>query len=125
MPPAARITDAHGCPVHGGGPVVSGESSVIICYQFAARIGDTLVCPPAVDVISGGETSVLIGFQDAARRGDPTAHGGRITSGAPTVNIGSSAQADALHTDKPFCEECEKQKKKEQQEQEAREQEGG
>lgn len=121
MPPAARITDAHGCPAHGGGPVVSGESSVIICYQFAARIGDTLVCPPAVDAISGGEPSVQIGYRDAARRGDPTAHGGRVTSGAPTVNIGSSAQADALRTDKPFCEECEKKKR----EQESQEQEGG
>ena len=121
MPAAARITDAHGCPIHGGGPIVSGETSVIICFQPAARVTDTLVCPPAVDVISGGEPSVQIGFQDAARRGDPTAHGGRITSGCPTVNIGSQAQAAALATDKPFCEECEKKK----QEEEARQSQSG
>lgn len=114
MPAAARITDAHGCPVHGGGPVVSGEPSVIICYQWAARKGDTLVCPPGVDVISAGEASVLIGFRDAARRGDPTTHGGKVATGAPTVNIGSNAQAEALQTNKPFCEECEKKKREEE-----------
>jgi uncharacterized Zn-binding protein involved in type VI secretion len=113
MPPAARITDAHVCPKvdpppHVGGPVKTGEETVIICFQPAARVGDLAICNGPPDTISKGEPSVIIGGQDAARRGDPTAHGGRITSGCPTVNIGSSAQADALQTDKPFCEECAK-----------------
>jgi uncharacterized Zn-binding protein involved in type VI secretion len=35
-----------------------------------------------------GSTSVLIGGKPAARMGDPTAHGGSITLGCPTVIIG-------------------------------------
>lgn len=108
MPPAARITDAHSCPAHGGGPVIEGESTVIIGNQPAARVGDALVCPPGPDAIARGEPSVVIGHKDAARLGDPTVHGGRVAHGCPTVIIGSSPQADTLRTDKPFCEECER-----------------
>lgn len=111
MPAAARITDMHACPQHGGGPVVHGESTVIIGHQPAARVGDTAVCPPGVDVIVAGESSVIIGNKHAARLGDPMVHGGKITAGCPTVFIGSSPQAAALETDKPFCEECERKRR--------------
>lgn len=120
MPPAARITDGHTCPLHGGGPVVVGDASVLIGYKPAARVGDQLICPPVVDVIRAGEPSVIIGHKDAARIGDPTAHGGVVAMGCPSVIIGSSPQAQVLRTDKPFCEECEKarqeQEKKKQEE---------
>jgi len=58
MPAAARITDMHICPKvepgpkpHVGGPVVSGDNSVIIGRRPAARVGDSLVCigPKASD----------------------------------------------------------------------------
>ena len=111
MPLAARITDMHTCPVHGGGPVVVGETSVLIGYMPAARVGDKMICPPAVDVIQAGEASVIIGNMPAARIGDPTAHGGVLAMGCPTVIIGSSPQAATIRTDKPFCEECEKAKR--------------
>lgn len=44
MPPAARITDMHTCPVptHVGGPVVVGELTVLIGYMPATREGDKL-----------------------------------------------------------------------------------
>lgn len=122
MPPAARISDMHTCPMvnpgpvpHVGGPIISGESSVLIGYMPAARVGDSAVCVPAVDKISQGASNVIIGNQPAARLGDPTAHGGVIVAGCPTVIIGTSAQAvvllaaAALGT--PFCEECEKARK--------------
>ena len=125
MPPAARITDMHTCPKvepgpipHVGGPTISGESTVIIGFQLAARVGDSLVCCGPPDTISQGEPSVVIGNQDSARYGDPTVHGGKLVSGCPSVIIGSSNQAETLKTDKPFCEECEKKRK----EREAREQ---
>ena len=118
MPPAARITDMHICPrvepgpvPHVGGPTITGESTVIIGFQFAARVTDSLVCCGPTDAISRGEPSVVIGFKDSARYGDPTVHGGKLVSGCPTVIIGSSAQAEALKTDKPFCEECERKRK--------------
>jgi uncharacterized Zn-binding protein involved in type VI secretion len=110
MPPAARITDNHTCPVppHVGGPVIVGEVTVLIGFQPAARIGDALTCAGPPDVISQGEPSVLIGNRPASRLGDATVHGGVIVAGCPSVLIGSSAQGEALHTDKPFCEECER-----------------
>lgn len=117
MPPAARIGDAHACPAvtgkipHVGGPVLAGEPTVIIGYQPAARAGDGVKCVPARGSIAAGEGSVLIGDLPAARMGDATAHGGRIVAGCPTVLIGSSPQAEALRTNKPFCEECERKRR--------------
>ncbi|XXT21212.1 PAAR domain-containing protein [Sorangium sp. So ce429] len=117
MPPAARISDMHTCPrvepgpvPHVGGPVASGEPTVLIGHQPAARVGDALVCVGPPDAVAAGESTVIIGNKDAARLGDPTSHGGRIAAGCPTVNIGSSPQAEALRTDEPFCEECERRK---------------
>ena len=112
MPPAARITDFHACPVptHVGGPVSAGDASVLIGYMPAARVSDSLVCATGPDAIASGESSVLIGSLPAARLGDPTVHGGKIVVGCPTVLIGSSAQVSTLRTDKPFCEECERKR---------------
>ena len=73
-------------------------------------MGDTMACVPP-DVIVMGEPTVLIGNRMAARIGDPTAHGGRLVQGCPTVIIGSSPQAETLRTNEPFCEECERKKK--------------
>ncbi|KYG03092.1 hypothetical protein BE21_53420 [Sorangium cellulosum] len=118
MPPAARITDLHTCPKvepgpvpHVGGPVLSGEGTVLIGFQPAARVGDSAQCVPAIDSISAGEPTVIIGHKDAARMGDPTSHGGVIVKGCPTVLIGSNPQAETLRTDKPFCEDCERKRK--------------
>lgn len=129
MPPAARISDAHSCPKnepgpvpHVGGPTTSGEATVLIGYQPAARVGDTLLCtgPGVTDTIAQGESSVIIGGKPAARLGDPTTHGGTITAGCPTVVIGSSAQGQAVtvaaRDGKPFCEECERLKQQQAQE---------
>ena len=114
MPPAARITDAHTCPAHGGGPDVTGDATVLSGFKPAARDGDKLVCGPAMDAVAKGEPSVFIGDQHAARLGDPTTHGGLIAAGCPTVIIGSSPQADTLRTDLPFCEECEAKRREEE-----------
>jgi uncharacterized Zn-binding protein involved in type VI secretion len=118
MPAAARITDMHVCPKvepgpvpHVGGPVISGEVTVLIGYMPAARVGDKLICVGPPDSVSAGEPTVKIGKKDAARLGDPTSHGGKIVMGCPTVNIGSSTQASTLSTDEPFVEECDRAKK--------------
>ena len=66
MPPAARISDAHVCPVHGGPPIASGSADVIIGNMPAARLGDILACAPP-DVIAQGSPTVLITFRQAAR----------------------------------------------------------
>jgi uncharacterized Zn-binding protein involved in type VI secretion len=103
MPPAARITDNHTCPKvepgpvpHVGGPIIVGDTTVIIGYQPAARVGDSLVCVPAVDAISQGEPTVKIGGKEAARLGDPTTHGGKVVKGCPTVRIGSDTQGGCM-----------------------------
>ncbi|WP_373372349.1 PAAR domain-containing protein [Polyangium mundeleinium] len=84
---------------------------MFIGFQPAARVGDKLVCVGPPDSVSRGEPTVRIGGKHAARIGDPTSHGGIIVKGCPTVLIGSSAQADTLRTDKPFCEDCERKRK--------------
>jgi uncharacterized Zn-binding protein involved in type VI secretion len=131
MPAAARISDMHTCPKvepgpvpHVGGPVSVGEKTVLIGFMPAARVGDALVCVGPPDSIKQGEPTVLIGGKEAARLGDPTSHGGVIVVGCPSVNIGSSAQAETLRTDKPFCEECERKRREREAQQKRRQQMG-
>ena len=69
MPRAARVTDQHTCPEHGGAVVTTGDDSVIIGFHPAARVGDVVACP-APDAIREGSTTVLIGHRWAARLGD-------------------------------------------------------
>jgi uncharacterized Zn-binding protein involved in type VI secretion len=98
MPPAARLTDMHLCPMvtpglppipHVGGPIVGPGSPVtLIGGMPAACAGDLLVCVGPPDVIAMGSMTVLIGGKPAARMGDPTGHGGAIVGGCPTVMIG-------------------------------------
>lgn len=104
MPPAARISDAHVCPVHPPQRVASGASNVRIGNQPAARIGDAIGCG---DAIVEGASNVLLQFRPAARMGDSTSSGGAIAGGCPTVLIGTTPQATALVTTAPFCAECE------------------
>lgn len=95
MPPAARLTDLHACPLvtgiipHVGGPVIGpGEATVLICKLPAAVVGDNCVCVGPPDTIAKGSATVMIGGVPAARMGDTTVHGGSIVIGAPTVIIG-------------------------------------
>jgi uncharacterized Zn-binding protein involved in type VI secretion len=98
MPPAARITDMHTCPMvtpglppipHVGGPIVGpGVPTVMIAKMPAAVMGDMCVCVGPPDSIVKGSATVMIGGKPAARMGDTTAHGGAIVLGAPTVMIG-------------------------------------
>ena len=95
MPPAARITDMHTCPMvtvlvpHVGGPILPpGCPTVLIGGMPAARMGDMATCVGPPDTIVKGSATVLIGNMPAARMGDNTAHGGVIVLGCPTVLIG-------------------------------------
>jgi len=95
MPPAARITDMHTCPMtngpvpHVGGPIIGpGMPTVLIGGLPAAIVGDMAVCVGPPDSIVKGSATVLIGGRPAARMGDTTAHGGAIVLGFPTVMIG-------------------------------------
>ena len=79
MPPAARLTDMHTCPMqtpglppipHVGGPIVGpGVPNVLIGKLPAAVVGDMCVC---------------VGPPDSIVKG----HGGSIVLGCPTVMIG-------------------------------------
>jgi uncharacterized Zn-binding protein involved in type VI secretion len=95
MPPAARITDMHTCPMvtvlvpHVGGPILPpGCPTVLIGGLPAARVGDMATCVGPPDTIIKGSATVMIGNMPAARLGDNTAHGGVIILGCPTVLIG-------------------------------------
>ena len=100
MPPAARITDMHTCPMvnpgpvpHVGGPIIKGQPNVLTVMMPQARVTDQCVCAGPPDVIVKGSMTVLVGNLPAARLGDMTAHGGVIVMGAPTVLIGDGANA--------------------------------
>ena len=98
MPPAARLTDFHQCPMvtpgvppipHVGGPIAGpGAPTVLIGGLPAAKVGDLLVCIGPPDAIIKGSMTVKIMGMPAARLGDKTAHGGTIMLGFPTVMIG-------------------------------------
>ena len=98
MPPAARLSDMHTCPMqtpgtppipHVGGPILPPCCpTVLIGFLPAARVGDMALCVGPPDTIAMGSTSVMIGYMPAARIGDPTMHGGVIVAGEPTVMIG-------------------------------------
>jgi hypothetical protein len=66
---------------------------VLIGYLPAARVGDMALCVGPPDSIVMGSPTVLIGGMMAARIGDPTAHGGVIVAGLPTVLIGTAPGA--------------------------------
>lgn len=99
MPPAARITDMHTCPMqtpafpspipHVGGSVIGpGVPTVLIGSLPAAVLGDTCTCVGPPDAIVKGSATVMIGGKPAARMGDTCAHGGSVVLGCPTVQIG-------------------------------------
>ena len=98
MPPAARITDMHTCPMvtpglppvpHVGGPVTGpGAPTVMINSLPASVVGDSVTCVGPPDTIVKGSGTVMICSKPAARLGDNTAHGGVIVLGSPTVMIG-------------------------------------
>src|SRR5436190_1838231 len=100
MPPAARVSDLHTCPMvtpgvppvpHVGGPILPpGAPTVLIGYLPAARVSDMATCVGPPDVIVKGSATVVISYMPAARMGDSTAHGGVITLGEMTVMIGDS-----------------------------------
>lgn len=97
MPPAARISDLHTCPLvdgvkpHVGGPIMKGCPTVIVGGFPQARVGDMVTCVGPPDMVAKGSMGVMVGGQPAARMGDLTAHGGVIVKGCPTVIIGEVA----------------------------------
>lgn len=122
MPPAARITDMHVCPMvtgivpHVGGPIITGSPNTITGNMPQARVTDQLVCVGPPDVIVKGSPTVFVNNLMAARISDLTVHGGVIVTGFPTVIIGEmgmgcsvSAQAAALRraaqSGAPLCEQ--------------------
>jgi len=98
MPPAARITDMHVCPMvtpgvppipHVGGPILPpGVPTVLIGFLPAATVTNMATCVGPPDIIAKGSAGVFINFLPAARMGDTCAHGGAIVLGEPTVMIG-------------------------------------
>ena len=95
MPPAARVTDMHTCPMvtvlvpHVGGPVLPPcAPTVIVGGLPQARVTDLCTCIGPPDVIVKGSMTVIVQGLPAARIGDMTAHGGVIVTGFPTVMIG-------------------------------------
>ncbi len=95
MPPAARVTDMHVCPMvtgivpHVGGPILPPCAPTVMTVKLPqARVTDLATCVGPPDMIAKGSATVMVMKLPAARMGDMTAHGGSIILGAPTVIIG-------------------------------------
>lgn len=98
MPPAARLTDLHACPLfnpgvppipHVGGPICGpGATAVVIGGLTAAVVGDACTCVGPPDVVVQGSGTIFIGGKAAVRQGDLTAHGGVIVTGDASVVFG-------------------------------------
>jgi uncharacterized Zn-binding protein involved in type VI secretion len=94
MPPAARITDMHVCPMvtgvvpHVGGPITVGSTDVITGGLLQARVTDMCTCVGPPDAIAVGSLGVIVDHLCAARMTDLTLHGGMVVLGLPTVEIG-------------------------------------
>ena len=97
MFPAARMLDMHVCPMqtpalppipHVGGPIMPMPSTVLIGNFPAATVGQPCICVGPPDTILTGSFTVLMNNRPAARMTSPTAHGGTVIMGWPTVLIG-------------------------------------
>jgi uncharacterized Zn-binding protein involved in type VI secretion len=95
MPPIARLTDMHTCPMstgpvpHVGGPIAGpGAPTVLVGGLPAACVGDVVTCVGPPDAIVAGCFKVLVGGRPVAIMGGSTAHGGVIVAGCPTVQAG-------------------------------------
>lgn len=98
MKPIARVGDSHTCPLtnppptatpHAGGPVLpAGMPTVFAGGKAVAVVGNQCTCTGPPDVIQVGSSSVFVGVMGVARLGDTTLHGGKITTGLPTVQVG-------------------------------------
>ena len=94
MPAAATVGSMHVCPLvdgskpHVGGPIAAGNGTVLIDGQPVATVGSVCTCIGPPDAIAMGSSTVYVGGQPVARVGDMTVHGGVITSGSATVDIG-------------------------------------
>jgi uncharacterized Zn-binding protein involved in type VI secretion len=93
--PAARVGDAHVCPMvtgvvpHVGGPILPPCCPTVFTGSIPqARVSDMATCVGPPDMIEQGSTTVMVGGLPAARLGDMTVHGGTIAVGLPTVLIG-------------------------------------
>ena len=99
MPPAARITDMHTCPMqtpafpspipHVGGPVAGPGLPTGLEENLLSAIWGVpgfAVGPP--DVIAKGPAPVMFGGKPPAGMGVTFAHAGRFGLGAPPSMIG-------------------------------------
>lgn len=97
--PAARLTDTHVCPlcpVAPGLPILKGSTNVLTGKLPQARLSDTCGCVGPPDPIAFGSPTVLVNKLPAARITDPTAKGGMLTKGEPSVLIGTKGGAGGM-----------------------------
>jgi|GEM_PF-5325979 len=96
---AARRDDKHLCPQHVGEEILPAcATTILITGKPAARVSDKIRCQGGpLDAVRMGEPTVLLEGKDAARYSDVTEHFGFISTGEPTVLIGTiTAEAKRL-----------------------------
>jgi len=87
MADIALIGHEHTCPLHGGGPVLTGDSTLTVNGIPAALVGDTCSCTVIVDTIVSGTYKLTVNGKQAALVGSTTSHGGSITEGDSLLTV--------------------------------------
>lgn len=75
----------HDCPLHGATEVVSGAAGFTVQGRSVACVGDRMACGA---LIVSGSAQVTCGGAQVARIGDGTDHGGTLSEGDDTVDLG-------------------------------------
>lgn len=81
----------HICPLdkHIGGPIQDGEPMLTVNGIPVALVGHRCECrKESPDIITGGTPLLTVNGIQVALVGSPTAHGGKVIEGDPTLTIG-------------------------------------
>ena len=83
----ALIGHEHSCPLHVGGPILTGDATLTVNGIPAALVGDTCTCMGGSDTIVSGTSKLTVNGKQAALVGSKTAHGGTIIEGDSLLTV--------------------------------------
>ncbi len=88
MAQIALMGHNHVCPLHVGGPIISGNTTCTVNGIPMALVGDRCSCAYGEpDVITAGSSSMTINGIQVATTNSATVHGGIIVQGNPALTL--------------------------------------
>ncbi len=88
MAQIALVGHNHTCPLHTGGPIISGNASCTVNGTPVALVGNKCSCTYGkLDTIVTGHSSMSINGVPVATTDSVTTHGGKILQGNHALTI--------------------------------------